>query len=283
MNFRILKSEAMKKVVLLSDKERLPAGAAEFAAMLNRQKPILLSGVFLPQVDYWNSLYYYSYGMAVPVPYYPSAIADTAELAIGQFRAMCVDQQIEFRIQEKDYKNIRDELRTETRFADLLLFSNEAFYNHLDREISAEYSGEALRLSECPVIILPENFQRPDNIILAYDGSPSSMFAIKQFAQLLPELAALPTLLIYTSGNERENIPELSHVEEYTACHFPELTLMKLGIDRSKYFNTWLSEKKNSLLVAGAQGRSSLSEMFHGSFIRDILRKHLLPVFIAHH
>jgi hypothetical protein len=79
----------MNKVILLSDTEQLPKGASEFAYILNGQSPILLSGVFLPQVDYWNSLYYFSYGMGVPMPYYPLEEVAVAERALQQFRKLC--------------------------------------------------------------------------------------------------------------------------------------------------------------------------------------------------
>lgn len=272
----------MNKVVLLSDKEQLPKGAADFACMLHEQNPILLSGIFLPQVDYWNSLYYYSYGMGVPVPYFPSATAEVAQSAVQEFKTLCERNGIEYRIREKAYENIKEELRTETRFADLLLFSNEAFYKHLDDVVSDEYTDETVHLAECPVVILPEKYQRPDNIILAYDGSASSVFAMKQFAHLMPALAHLPALLVYVTGDESRQIPELPYLKEWATRHFPDLTIMRLDIDRKKYFGTWISEQKSAMLVAGAQGRSSISELFRRSFVRELMEEHMLPIFIAH-
>src|ERR1043165_6784170 len=199
----------MNKVVLLSDKEQLPKGAFDFACMLNEQSPILLSGVFLPEFDYWNALYYYSYGMSVPSPYYPTPVDVTlANNAIAQFRRRCTLNNIDYRIHEKDYESIKDELRLETRFSDLLVFSNEAFYKDLDSVVSYEYTEDTLQSAECPVIVLPEHFERPDKIVLAYDGSASSVFAIKQFAHLMPELAKLETLLVYCNPNPNKPLPD---------------------------------------------------------------------------
>jgi hypothetical protein len=36
------------------------------------------------------------------------------------------------------------------------------------------------------------------------------------------------------------------------------------------------------MLVTGAKGRNGFSELFHRSFVADIIREHMLPVFIAH-
>ena len=49
-----------------------------------------------------------------------------------------------------------------------------------------------------------------------------------------------------------------------------------------KYFNTWLSEIPNPIVVSGAYGRSLLSRVFRRSFVEDTLRAHQVPVFIAH-
>ena len=40
----------------------------------------------------------------------------------------------------------------------------------------------AVHDAECPVLIVPEDCPFPVNVILAYDGSDDSVFAMKQFA-----------------------------------------------------------------------------------------------------
>ena len=272
----------MNKVILLSDKEELSKAAFEFAVKLNEKSPILLTGVFLPPVDYWNSLLYYSYGMGAPVQYYVPEDFQGENKAITQFKELCQANGIEYRIHDKEYDDIRKELRIETRFADLLVFSNEAFYQHLDEVVSNEYIDNTLHNAECPVVIVPAQYTEPENIILAYDGSASSVFAIRQFAQLFPDLAKKETILVYVDPDSEKDFPEKSHMEELVARHFPRLTLTKLDMEADKYFLTWLSERKNALLVSGAQSRSGVSELFRKSFIRDVLKQHLMPVFIAH-
>ena len=44
----------------------------------------------------------------------------------------------------------------------------------------------------------------------------------------------------------------------------------------------WLSRRRNAMLVTGAQGRSGFSELFHKSFVNDILNGYMMPMFIAH-
>lgn len=273
----------MNKIILLSDKEQVPKGAFDFACMLNRKEPILLTGVFLPKVDYWNSLFFYSYGAAAPLLFYtPEQEVLVADEAVPTFRKRCQQNGIEYRVHEKAYEDIKEELRIETRFADLLLFSNEAFYKDLDDVVSDEYTGHTIRHAECPVVAVPERFEEPNSIILAYDGSASSVYAIRQFAMLIPELAKLDTLLVYVHPDAGAEIPDKAYIEELTARHFPNLSFLHLDINPKKYFSTWLADRKNAMLVTGSQGRGGLSQLFRKSFISDILKEYMLPVFIAH-
>ena len=272
----------MNKIVLLSDKEQLPKGAFDFACMLNEQEPILLSGVFIPEIDYWNALYNYSFGMGAPQPYYPGTDILIAEEAIAQFRRQCTLNGIDYRVHEKEGEGIHEALQTETRFADLLIFSNEGLFNDLEAVVSEEYTEEALHASECPIMIIPEHFSRPEKIVLTYDGTASSVYAIKQFARLFPWMATLETLLVYSHPDPQKGLPELPYLEELAARHFPNLTIMKLDIDPGEYFATWLANVKGAMLVAGAKGRSGFSTLFRKSFVSGIIREHMLPVFIAH-
>ena len=71
-------------------------------------------------------------------------------------------------------------------------------------------------------------------------------------------------------------------MQELAAQHFSRLQILKLNGDPKKSFGKWMEEKKNSILVSGAFGRSVLSQSFRKSFVADIIKEHQLPVFVAH-
>ena len=273
----------MNKILLLSDADELADGAFEFARMLNEQEPILLVGVFLPKVDYWNTVLYYSFGAASPWLYYTPGMEEALVSDEGpkKFRELCVKHGIEHRVHEVSNKSVQYDIKKESRFADLIVFSNKSFYEKFNEQYYNEYAEDTLHQAECPVVIIPESFRTPENIILSYDGSSSSVYAIRQFAALLPHLTNLDTLLVYVDPNEDE-IPDLSYMEELGARHFNKLTFLYLDVDPKKYFGTWLTDRKNVMLVTGAQGRSGLSELFRRSFVSDILKEINIPIFIAH-
>ena len=122
---------------------------------------------------------------------------------------------------------------------------------------------------------------RSVNNILAYDGSASSVYAIKQFSTLFPAWRGNKTHIVYASVKGKE-IPDRIYIEELAVRHFPNLIIDALQMDARKYFNTWLTDQPRSILVTGAYGRSSLSESLKNSFVAEIVMEHKIPVFVAH-
>ncbi len=145
-----------------------------------------------------------------------------------------------------------------------------------------DYLREALHDVKCPVLLVPEKFDFPESVILAYDGSDGSVLAIKQFAYQFPSLTNKKTLLVYANDDPSEDFPDKIQIEELAARHYSDLTMFKLDINPRKYFGDWVAEKKSALLVSGSYGRSGLSQLFRKSFVKDVLVDHHLPVFIAH-
>lgn len=274
----------MKKLLLAFDGTHFSEGAFEFVRRLNDRAPVLVTGVFLPQVDYANLWSYAGGGMAGPVfiPLVEGEDVSVVEENIARFEALCEKNGIEFRVHKEFSDFALPSLKKETRYADALIIGSEIFYQNLGTEDPNEYLREVLRGVECPVIIVPEQYDFPENIVLAYDGSASSVFAIRQFAYIFPQLAKLPTLLLNVSKSEKEDVPDQSYIQELVARHFGNLSVFKLELGSQKDFSKWLADRKGALLVSGSYGGSSMSRMFHKSFITEVIRDHKLPVFNAH-
>jgi len=272
----------MKKLLAVFDGAHFSDGVFGFARRLNELRPVLLTGVFLPSVDYTDIMVYYLGGMIDPL--YRHAL-DTDREAIAQninrFRALCAKHGIEYRVHDQIEGSIPEGIKKETRYADVLLLGSELFYSNLGETMQDDYLKETMHHAECPVILLPERAGFPERIILAYDGSRSSVFAMKQFAYLFPELAERSTLVVHASGKEKD-IPDRPYIQELAARHFRDLTFLGLEADPKKYFDTWIMDKEHTMLVAGSYGRSALSELLKQSFAEGVVQERQLPVFIAH-
>jgi hypothetical protein len=272
----------MKKILLAFDGAHFSEGAFGFARKMNELSPLLITGVFLPQIDYsalWSYSAAASAGMVIPTLEEEDAIA--IEKNIDRFKTLCQLNNIEYRV-HKDFTDFAlPGLKKESRFADLLIFGSESFYQNLGINEPNSYLKDAIHNAECPVLVVPEQFDFPEKNILAYDGTESSVYAIKQFAYLFPELTDNKTVLLYARDNDEIAFPDEQNIEELVSRHFPDLTLFKLGVDPKKYFGLWSGEKKGSILVSGAYSRSAFSMLFKKSFVSDVIRDHKLPVFIS--
>lgn len=272
----------MKKILLAFDGINFSEGAFEFARQLNEAEKILLTGVFLPQVDY-SSLWSYSVSNSQGPLFIPLVeAADEVKIKqnIRRFEDLCVKNNIEFRI-HKDFMDFAlPELKKETRFADLVILGSESFYENLGVSEPNEYLKDALHAAECPVLVVPEKFIFPQTNILAYDGSESSVYAIKQFCYLFPALCDNKTIMV--NVDRKGSIPYQEYIEELAARHFRNLNILELHVDPKKYFAVWMNEKKGAMLVSGAYSKSSLAQLFHKSFVSEVIKEHRLPVFIAH-
>lgn len=274
----------MKKVLLAADCTKFSEGAFEFARRMNEREKILLAGAFLPQINF-STLWSYAGGEpgALLMPSPEGEEKEAIEGNIAHFEILCRKHDIDYTVHRQFFDFALPEFKIETRFADLAILSSQVFFGTYGTTESGEYLKNALHEAECPAIIVPEKFSYPESNILAYDGSPSSVFAIKQFAYLFPELCENKTWLVKVGHGDKEGLPHEENIEELVGRHFSYISLIKLDLDPAQDFVTWMEvEKARPILVAGSFGRSFLSRVLRKSFVTDIIAQHKFPVFISH-
>jgi hypothetical protein len=273
----------MKKILLAFDGKHYSEGALQFAKLLNDKNPILLTGAFLPQVNYANLWSFSGGGLKGTdfVPLLEDSDAVEVKKNIRRFEFFCAANNITFNIHAEYFDFAIPELKKESRFADLLIIGSEIFYGEAGTDSPNEYLMETLHDLKCPVIVVPEKFELPKNNILLYDGTESSLYAIKQFAYLFPEFANNNSLLVYATKTANETIPNEAAMREIVIAHYPNVTV-GIEVTPKKLFPVHLSEQKNAIVVSGSFGRSELSMMLRKSFITEVISEHKLPVFIAH-
>ena len=274
----------MKKMIMALDGEHFPQGAFEFVKYINLNTKVLLAGVFLSPVDYGKIL---AYSGIDGIPMYPEWLFQNEEenlvtKNIISFKEACQKEGIQYRIHKDNNMMALVSLVEETRFADILLVSSELFYKNVSERQPNFYLEEVLKKTECPVLLVPENFTVPEQIILAYDGSESCLFAIKQFAYLFPELASMETVLLSISSGTEDEISDYSLATELITRHFPNLKVQHIVLTNKADFANWLNGQPDSYIVMGSFSRSFISELFKKSFAAKVIQQSKMPVFISH-
>jgi len=274
----------MNKILIAFDDRHFSEGAMNFLIRLNEMQPLLLTGIFLSEPDYARAWSYYTGSIAAPalLPYNEKINREAIQKNIERFEKVCRHNDIDYRTRKTVGDLALQELKKETRFADTCVIGSEVFYKNFGTDQPNEYLQDALHYAECPVLLVPEKFDFPETNILAYDGSESSIYAIKQYACIFPEMSKKETLLVFAKEEIGTSLPDDEYIKELAACHYNDLTLMKLHSNSKKEFNDWIKNKKGSILVSGAFGRSVLSQLFRKSFIAGAISDHQLPIFVSH-
>jgi hypothetical protein len=275
----------MKKVIIALDGEHFPKGAFEFAKFINTRNEILLAGIFLSPVDYSRLMAYTGTGEGMAIMPEWLMKNDDEEIInknIQLFENACIAEGLHYRVHKDNNLMALSSLVEETRFADILLVSSELFFKNVGSSQPNYYLEEVLKRSECPVMLVPENFKEPQQVVLSYDSGESATFAIKQFAYLFPELGKKETILVSMSEGIAEDLPEYEMITELLTHHYPDLKIENLQGKGRQQFVEWLNNQPESFVVMGAFSRSALSTLFKKSFATNVIHDIKMPLFISH-
>jgi hypothetical protein len=174
------------------------------------------------------------------------------------------------------------ELVAESRFADLIVMDGATSFKRFYEGEPSSFAKDLMQHSECPVLIAPAVFTTIDEIVFAYDGTASSVFAMKQFTYLFPQLRNKKATILRNNKSgiwedaDKYNFTEWLH-EHYSTLQFvAEKTMRKGGL-----FQTLLP-KENTILVLGAYSRNPVSLFFKESAANQVIQTMNMPVFVAH-
>lgn len=265
----------MKRVLLAFSGNDFSEETFEFAGKLNELKPLKLNGFFLPQS---LTPVYEGVNAEIEEDKSKAIIVENA----NRFSRLCEQHKISYSILYGDQSLPMPQLIKQTRYSDLFIASSESFYRSFKSEEPHYYLNKALHQSECPLLLIPGKFDFPERIVFAYNGTESSVYAIKQFAYLFPEMCNKDILLVYECNDADDEIPGKDLIKELLQCHFKNVHYLKFTADSKADFNKWLGDKERILLVTGAGDRNTFSELFKKSFAKEIIEEHKLPLFIAH-
>jgi hypothetical protein len=146
-------------------------------------------------------------------------------------------------------KNIDDNtLGALSSVADLLI---------VDRKVLASYCGEnvladLIKVVSCPVLILPIN-QKIENLLMAHDGSHSSVQAVKHFITIFnQDLRALPVSVLTSDPKSKREIESEKIFIDYVKLFFNNIGIQLMTDEPLKCMIKNIEDSSNnSMIVVG--------------------------------
>lgn len=182
----------------------------------------------------------------------------------------------------KDRERPLDDIIEESRFADVLIVDAHMTFKKIMPDAGPRFVKRVLRNITCPIIAVPGTFEKIDDIIFAFDGHASSMFAIKQFTYLFPELSSHKLIVVHAGDNNGSFSAGTDQLKDWLHNHYASFVFKELPGKMDGVLLDYLSARKHAIVIMGAYGRSALSRMIRKSAADPIVKTLSQPLFIAH-
>jgi len=278
----------MEKILLIVDGINPSTNALDFACYLARVTQSKLNAVFLENLineerSVLNVAPAKKSTAHSPALYYNdhNAKVKLIEENIQRVKDACINRGVNFFI-SRDRGIPIDEIIEESRYADVLVIDATTTFGERFEGAPSQFVKDVLTHAECPVIIAPETFDAVDELVFSYDGSASSVFAIKQFTHILPHFRHTKVNIIQVMNDESLGNPDHYLFTKWLQAHYSDLHFEVLkGKTETELFE-YLFKKKNVFVVMGAYSRNMLSQMLRKSHADLIIKTVTQPIFIAH-
>ena len=275
----------MKKILLAIDAGHMDTEVIHFACNIATLSHSTLTGYFLSDSTEVEPVVNMAFGM----PYVellataPTA-AEQKQLAhIQQFERTCAVRGVRCTVQNDSAQYAAESIIEESRFADLVIVQPTLSFEKKIEEAPTGLVKQILAHAECPVLVAPLKVAGIEEIVFAYDGSPSAVFAIKQFTYLFPELSDKKAIVLQVNKDDTIPVTEKEKLGKWLRSHYSSIGFQVLQGKASEELYGHLLGKQNTIVVMGAFGRSWLSGLFKPATAGLLLKTINLPFFITHY
>ncbi|WP_207532738.1 universal stress protein [Desertivirga arenae] len=277
----------MKRIIAAFDGLKYAESTEQYAVYLAQETGASLTGVFLEDFTHRS---YHLWDMVENDAISPNKVKELLEQdkitrlnAVKRFEEACNQARIETCV-HRDRSIALQELLKESIYADLLVISAQETLTHFQEDKPSQFISFLLADVQCPVLIVPEVFERPEEIVLLYDGNPSSVYAARMFSYLLPELKKVAIeVLSVESDKEVSKMQEPELMKEFIDTHFPGARIQVLRGDPETEIVSYLEDRVHTLAILGAYKRNMVSRWFRASMANILMEETNLPLFIAHY
>jgi nucleotide-binding universal stress UspA family protein len=278
----------MKKFIAAFDSLNFSASTLQYATFLAAKCKAHLVGVFLE--DFTR----HSYGLA-EVTHYEGQTLDkhmheldekdeaVRQESIEKFELACQERELNYSV-HRDRNVAMQDLLHESIYADLIVINSGETLTRYEGTAPTRFIRELLVDVQCPVVLVPDQYEPIQKFTLLYDGEPSAVYAVRTFSYLFGDMDNIETEVITVkSGDQSLHLPDNKLMREFMKRHFPkaEYVILK-GVVEDEIVNHLHREKRNTIVVLGAYRRTRLSRLFKASMADVLMLNVKFPLFIAH-
>lgn len=279
----------MERIMLVLNAVKLQEHSVKFACALSRMTGSSLTGLFLENIVEDEKLimknaYDGTYITIEADRTSPEYIAkkQTIENNIDVFNRSCRANGVSSSVLRDERRPVNEALK-ESRFADLMIVDADMTFKKDTDTVPSFFLRKMLRSVACPVLVVPQLYEEEIyEIVFAYDGTASSMFAMRQFTYLFPEWSSRKLVVINANDREEADIMLPPSMKEWLQAHYNTFLFEELHGKRLGILLDYLSPRKNAVVVMGAYGRGGVSRLLRESSADVLLNKTQMPLFIAH-
>ncbi len=277
----------MKKILFITDAVSFNGTSLEFACYLCNLTHSKLTGVFLENqvMELRSAEDIREMAVGKPVPgIEPEDQKDLfRDKNIERFKNICESNGVNCLV-HMDKGMPATEVIQESRYADLIVLDAATSFSWKPESVPTAFVKEVLEKSECPVILAPESFDGVDEIVFTYNGSCSSVFAMKQFANMFPELGTCKATVLSVTGIGKPIKGDESKLREWLDTHYTNAEIQLVEDERvSARLLEFMISKEKVFIVMGAYGRSILSTVFVPNPASLVVKLVTRPFFITHY
>lgn len=276
----------MKKFIAVFDGLKFSESTFQYATHLTKQNNAYLVGVFLEDFTY------HSYSVYNAVAKEGKDFNDLHKLdekdearrrkSVTRFEEGCSEAGLNFSV-HRDKKIARQELIHESIFADLLIISKDETISRYEEDAPTNFLKEILFDVQCSVLVVPAQYRQINKLVFLYDGSPSSVQAIKMFSYVFEGLKdTAGKVLCVKREDDTLHLPDNKLMKELMKRHYQNMDYVVLaGPAKDTILTTLKAESPSIIVGTGAYKRSGLSMLLNKSLANNLIKEIKAPIFIA--
>lgn len=175
------------------------------------------------------------------------------------------------------------QLINQATYSDMLIADARTDFNdYLLTSMNASLK-DMLVDAHCPVLLIRPGRESLAKIIFTYDGSYSSMHAIKMYNYLFPVNKSIPVLLITVNSRRDDQVENEKLLQDWLAHHYTNLEKEELKQNAKEQLLEAVNRfPGNTHVVISAYGKEAYARIFHPSHVHLLLKFSKASLFVSH-